>query len=219
MILGLLFVTHLRFQRAREFKPIIQWPEVEIPKYDWDNLLKQKIETDQEGGINLGEYLSLDTKEQEWLSPDGKIKLTYPAGWIAMDKMISDYAGETEITLEGAETLLFAIRFDVTDQAFALLTVDQIGSEKTLEKIISGIDQNTQKHEGETDITVLNFEDGIAQLEITSKYPNQPVSYSEGLAIFAKEKTYLILFTAYRKDWDQLEKEAESILDSVELLE
>jgi|GEM_PF-2148720 len=223
MILGLSLVTYWRFQRARDFEVSVDWPEFEIPSYDWDELLNQQPDLDsffsQKKDNDLETFFRVETEEKDWLSPDNKLKLTYPAGWMTMDKIVSEYVDDPGVILEDAKILLFALRFDMTEQLSALLTVSSVDKEKDLQKIKEGISQKVQEDGGETEITILSFEDKIAWLEVLSRYPDKPASYSKGTIIFSEEETYLVFFTASQRDWMQLKEEAESIFDSIELLE
>ena len=223
MISLLLYATYLRMERFRSFDPVVNWPDLPAPQYDWDSLLGQKTDLEsllgQKEGVDFEEYFQASEEEKKWLSPDGRLKLVYPAGWITMDTIISQYSDEAGIMLEEAETLLFAFKLETEEQSLALLTVGEISSEKTLEDIKQGIGQNAKEHKGEAEITALATEDKTTRLEAIFKYPDKATFLSKGMVIFAEEKTYLIFLTASQKDWLQLKEEAESIFESVALLE
>lgn len=204
VILALSFISYWHIKRFQATLPEIEWPKFEMPKIeiDWGKILSPE----KEG-------------EQEWFSPDGKLKLTYSVNWMAMDESILEHGRGAGIILDESEVLLFAYRLKTMGQAFALLTVIQISAEKSLEEIIEEIEQNVKIEGGEMKVVMREIEGEIARLETTSEYPGQPSFYSKGKIIFTKGKTYLIFLTSSQKDWPQFEEEAKEIFDSAELLE
>ncbi len=203
IILVLSLITYGRFEKFRLVLPETELPRVEMPKIEpgWEDTLFPESEG-----------------KQDWASPDGKLKLTYPASWQEMGQDVLKHSDESGIILMESEVLLFAHRFKLQEQAFALLMVSQASAEKNLEEILEEMEQSIKEEEGEIEIIILEIEDGIARLEMISKYANQINFYSKGKIIFAQEKTYLIFLASPQKDWPQFEEEAREIFDSIRLL-
>ena len=203
-ILSLSLITYWRFQRAREGLPQIQFPAFEMPEMKLD--LTDSLFSKKEG-------------VKTWISPDNKLQLNYSINWVEMDENILMHGAGTGVLLEEARTLLFLYRFKMAEQAYALLMVSRTPAEKSLEEIIKKIDQNIKMDGGETEIKILKTENEFADLEIISKQPASPISYSRGKIVFTGEENYLILFNSLQKDWLHFEEETKEIFDSVELLE
>ncbi len=189
--------------RFEEFKK--SFGKVELPK----------IET-QEIGLNLEDLLVEEEEEgyKDWSSPDKIINLHYSSEWIRLDEALLESSGQTEAPTTEYEVLFFASLVDLRNQATAILTVSGIDPNKSLEEIITMIEQDNQKQESETKVTKTEAENGTVWLEIVSEYPNQPNFYSKARLIFAKETTYLIVFSTPEENWSKLEKKANEILNS-----
>ncbi len=156
-------------------------------------------------------------EEKEWVSPDGKLKLTHPGDWLAMDENFLKHLNQPKVFLVETKILFFAYQFKIKEQSLAFLMVGEIGPEKTLEEIIEEIKRNVERQNGQIEITILDTEDKVTRLEIISTVPGQPNFYSKGKIIFSTKKTYLIMLSVPQKDWPQFKQEVEKILDSVQL--
>ena len=203
-ILSLSLITYWRFQRVREGLPQIQFPAFEMPEMKLD--LTDSLFSEKEGA-------------KTWISPDNKLQLNYSISWVEMDENILMHGAETGILLEEARTLLFLYRFKMAEQAYAFLMVSRTPAEKSLEEIIKEAEQNLKMGGGKTEIKILKTENKFTDLEIISKQPASPISYSRVKIIFTGKENYLILFNSLQKDWLYFEEEAKEVFNSVELLE
>jgi len=203
LILGLSYTSYWQLKRFGQSLSEISFPKIEMPE--------TKLEL--EGFSSSGKE-----NKQEWLSPDGKLELVYSANWLAMNETFSEYFGQTQTALAETEILFFAYQFKTEEQALAFLIVGKTSPEKSSEEIIKGIEQNTQEQGGEIEVAILETEDDVAWVEMTSKYPNQSIFYSKGKIIFSDEGTYLIISSASQTDWPKFEQEAQEILDSAQLV-
>ena len=201
LIIGLSLTSYWRFQKPSGSLPGIKLPEIKTPETSL-------------------EELTLPAKEsyQEWVSPDGKLKLTYSNRWIPMNEAFLEYGREAGIMLTKSEILFFAYQAKLEKQTFSFLTVNAIDSQKKPEEVVEEIKQTAEEQDGEIEITILKTENGTAWLEMISRYPNQPSFYSKGKVILGNEKTYLIVLTSPQKDWPQFKEEAEEVLNSAQLL-
>jgi len=202
MIVGLSLISYLRLEELRQTLPEVKLPKIEMPKPE-----EIKLE---------GEDYLLPAKEekQEWISADGKLKLTYSGNWLVMDEAFSESLDQPKVILVETKILFFAYQFKIKEQALAFLMVGEIDPKKSLEEIIKEAEQNAEEQGGEIEITILDTKNRVVQLEIISTAPGQPSFYSRGKLIFSDEKTYLVILTTSQKDWSQFKEEAEKILES-----
>ena len=222
MIIGLSLITYWHFQKPRpplKFEP----PEFEMPEMNID--LNQVNWSDLDVGIpttnfEWGSELSSGNEgEKEWVSPDGKIRLVCSNNWLAVGEMFLDGGAIIGTMLLEEEPLFIAYNPEPAGGSFPTLTVSQISPEKTLEEIMTSIEQNLERGGGEEEIVMSETEGNITNLEMLLKYPGYFDFYSKGKIIFTEEKTYLVFFTVPQKVWSQFEEEAQKIIGSVELLE
>lgn len=201
VVLGLGYMSYGQFSRFKQSLGEVRLPEIEIQ----DTRLEEFLTPQEEG-------------EQEWTSPDGKLKLTYPAGWTEADETFLKYLGQAGIALEETELLFFAHRLDLERQAPALLIVNQIKGQKSIEEIAEEIERNIEEQNGEIEINITEQDDRIAWLEMFLKYPGQSDSYSKGKALASENETYLVILSSYKTDWPKFEQEAQEIFDSAQLV-
>ena len=203
-ILSLSLITHRHFGTFMGGLPKVEIPELERPELDFD--VEEFLPTEKKG-------------YKEWVSPDKKLKLAYPDNWIIMEKAFLEHGAMQGITLKEEEILLFVYRLKIAGHSFPYLTVSRVEAEKTLEKITAEIQQNIEASGGEKEITLLETENDITDLELVFKYPGQINFYVKGRIFFTEEKNYLVLFTTSQQAWPELKEETEKIFDSIELLQ
>jgi len=201
IILGLSYVSYGQFKKFGQSLNEISFPKIEIPE------------------INLEEiFISEKEGDREWVSPDGKLKLTYSANWMETDQTFLEYFGQTGISLAKTDLLLFAYQFDLKKQNLALLTVNKNIDQESLEEILEEMERNVEEQGGEIKIDASETENGIVWLKIISKFPDQPNFYSKGKVLFNENEIYLVIFTSYQADWPKFEQEAQEILNSAHLV-
>jgi len=204
-VLALSLISYWRFKEFDQSLSKIELPE--IPSSE--NTLP---------GTNLEDFLPPEKEGyQEWISPDGKLKLQYPASWTRLDEALLEYSDQEETPLTESKILLFAHQIDIKEQTLAVLTVSEAEVEKSLEEIVEKIERDAKEQGSKTEIMDVKTEGEIAWIETLSESPNQPNSYSKVKLIFTENKTYLVVFTAPQIYWPQLEKEANEIFSSVYL--
>ena len=197
MVLGLSYVSYGQFKRFGESSKEINLPEIEIPE------------------TKLEEFFSpAGEGKKEWISPDGKLKLTYSAKWTSTDETFAGHLDQAGIDLEETELLFLAYQ---TDPSLAFLMVNKTAGKKSLEEIAKEIEEKIKEQGGESEITILE-EDKGGELKIISGYPGQPESCSRGKIIFGQEAIYLVVLSSYQADWPKFEQEAQEILDSAQFI-
>lgn len=194
-------MSYGQFKRFSQSLGEVKLPEIEIPETRLEDF-----------------FLPADEGEQEWVSPDGKLKLTYPATWTEADETFLGYLDQAGIVLEETELLFFAHQLDSEKQALALLIVSKTKGQRSLEEIIKEIKQNIEEQNGKIEIEISEQDNETVWLEMALEYPNQPNSYSKGKAIVNESGTYLVIFSSYQTDWPKFEQEAKEILESAHLV-
>ena len=208
LLIAILVLSLISYRRFKEFDQSLS--EIELPEIPSSEITLP--------GTNLEDFLPPEKEGyQEWISPDGKLKLQYPASWTRLDEALLEYSDQTETSLTESGILFFAHRIDIKEQTLAILTVSETDAEKSLEKIIERMGQDAEEQGGKIGIMDVKTEGEIAWIETLSEYPNQPNYYSKVKLIFTENKTYLIVFSAPQTYWPQLKEEANEIFGSAHL--
>ncbi len=197
VILLLSFFTYRHFKSWRESLSEVEMPKFEMPKFE--------IPSKKEGGY------------KEFVSPDGELKMKYPADWMEMKKeMFEGFTQEGE-----GKTLFFAQKFEFEKTAQAFLTVQELNlkEKKGAEEIIEEMKKDVEAKEGKMEILKLEIEDKTAVLEASYKGKTGFPLRSKEKIILNEKKGYLISFSTFEKNWPDLQKEAEEIINSTTLLE
>jgi hypothetical protein len=193
MIIMLSGFTYWHFKSWR--KPIANSQKIEFPKID--------LVPEKEG-------------YKEFISPDGKLKLKYPADWIEIDaKTLESYAQSSS---EGVPLLLAqGFRIDTGKFALAFLTAQELNSEekKGAEEIIEDMKNKAKEKGDEIEISKLEIKDGEASFETRNRKKDGPVFLSKE-KIILDNKIYLVSFFTFEKDWLEFEREGEEIINSVQ---
>lgn len=198
VIISLCLLNYWRFKDFNQSLSKINLPNIEIPE------------------TNLDDYL-IPEKEGflEWSSPDELFGFRYSANWTEIHDFLSMAPEETKIDLSNSEILFLAQRLDVKGQSLAFLTVKDFGTQKTLEEIITEIEQDSVDQNETVKIEILETNNDFAFLGIISESSGQPNFYSKAKIIFLENKTYIIIFTAPQADWEIFKNEAEEIFNSI----
>ena len=85
-------------------------------------------------------------------------------------------------------------------------------------EIIEEMKQINQEQELNMEIVKSDIQDDKTVFEARYLMTNNPNVYSKEEIISLGEKTYLIAFIALEKDWPEFTKEADAVLESVEII-
>ena len=202
LILGLGFLSFWQFKKFSQSLTKVELPKIEMPEMKFE------------------EFLPLEKESlKEWASPDGKLKLKYPANWIESSEALLEQFKQEEMVLAGAKILFFAYQFSFETQALAFLIVEEISQEKSLNEIVKEIEKNIAEEKGEMEVINLEKENKTAWLEIKMKRKGEVSFQAKEKIIFLEDKTYLIAFTTFEKDWPKFEEEANEIFNSIEIIQ
>ncbi len=196
MIFVLSGFSYLHFKNfSQAFKKPVEMPKLEIPKFE--------PFAEKEG-------------YKEFVSPDGKLKLTYQASWIEMDYKILESL--TQRTVE-EKPLFFAERIKAQAQKVAFLIAQEInlGDNNNFEEFIKKLGDDAKEKQG--DFKILKSEINDNTMVFEAEYKNEKGILSRSKEkIISGEKSYLISVITMEKDWEEFEKEATEIIDSVQLI-
>jgi len=194
----ILFLSGMTYWNFKNWKKSLE--KVELPKFE------------------MPKFEPFPKKEgyKEWTSPDGKLKLKYPADWMEMDiRTLESY-----IQREMEEKPLFlAQKLVIEKSTFAFLTVDKLKAVEGLstEKILEKMKEDTRKREGEMEVLKIETSDKEVVFEAKYSRKNGPTFQSKEKMIL-NEGTYLISFFTFEKDFPEFEKEAREIINSAQLV-
>jgi len=199
VIIVILFLSGATFWNFKSWRKSLG--QVELPKFEMP-----KMELFPEKGGS-----------KEWTSPDGKLKMKYPADWIEVDiKMLENYV-QREVE---EKPLLVAQKFSIEKSTLVFLTVNKLNFEESVEfeEILEKMKEDAKKREGKME--VLNSEIKDKEMVFEAKYTKKG-----GTVFLSREKIllekggYLVSVFAFEKDWSEFKKEAEEIINSVQLVE
>lgn len=179
-------------------KPLANPQKIELPKID---------------------LIPLKEGYADFASPDGKLKLKYPAGWFTIDaKTLESYSQERS---EGTPLLLVeGFRMDAGNITVAFLTVQELNTEgkKSTDEIVAALINKVRENNRE--IEILNLETNGAETIFESKRwkKDGPVFLSREKLIIG-EKIYLVSFFTFDKDWPKFDKERNEIINSVQIVQ
>jgi len=187
------------FKNWRKSLEKVELPKFEMPKFE--------ISPKKEG-------------YKEWTSPDGTLKMGYPADWMEMESKTLENFPQAEIIGGKGKILFFAqkIAWEKTSLVFLLVQKLTFEEKRGAEEIIEEIKKGVEEKEGEMEIERLEIKNGEAVLEAKYKGKKGYELHSKE-KIILNEKGYLISCFTFEKDWSEFQKEAEEIINSAQLIE
>src|SRR3989344_1679757 len=189
---------------------------------NWQGSNWQKNFT-KNAGLQPPEGISYSpTKEgdTEFISPDGKLKLKYPADWLVIEG--GEFL-ETTIPQDWKEnydlkTLFLGQEFQA--DGFAQVIVYQGNFDFPVSEIIEKMHNANREQGRQVTITDSKIEEKIGVFEARSIVPQSYTLHSkEKIIKEGKENTYLVAFVALEKDWQEFSEQADSIINSAQIVQ
>ncbi|MFH1423407.1 MAG: hypothetical protein ABIG29_00415 [Candidatus Nealsonbacteria bacterium] len=156
----------------------------------------------------------------EFISPDGKLKLKYPADWLVIEgseflEMTFPQDWKENYDLK---TLFLGQKFQV--DGFAQVIVYQGNFNFPISEIIEKM-HNTNREQGwQVTITDSEIEEKTGVFEARSVIPQSYTLHSKEKIIKEGEKnTYLIAFISLEQDWPEFSEEADLLLNSARIVQ
>ena len=198
LIILLSWVVYQRFFDFQETLSDFSPPQFEMPKTDFS--------------------LSQEENEQKFVSPDGRLKIDYPGGWTKTTEDFLIAMNQEGMKLEQAKVLFFAFKVDLGKPTPFFFLIQEINL-INLEKIIEVMKVDTEEKDGEMEILSLIAENKIASLEAKYKKGGVYDFLSREKIIILEEKSYLVALFTPEENWLAFTDEADSILNSIEVIQ
>jgi len=163
-------------------------------------------------------FFGENTEFKEWVSPDGKLKISFLSDWMEIEKEAVESLNQ-EIIQEGAKILFFAQKLKIKGGAFASLIIQELDKKEwtNLEKFIEETKEEFKEKNGEIETVRVDSKEGI--FEAKYKKEGQPELHFIEKILIGEDKVYSILFLTFDKDWQGFLEEANSILNSAKILQ
>jgi len=194
-ILLLSGATYWNFKSWRKSLKEVELPKFEMPKFE-----------------------PFPKKEgyKEFTSPDGKITFRYPADWTEIDFKAVENVFQKEIE---EKPLFFAQKFLGGIDKIAFMTVEEtsLDERKNPEEVIEQIKTGAAEKGGEAEILTSEIQNNEMVIEIKYKN-NKGLLFHSIEKLFFMDKTYSISLLSGERDWPEFEKEAEEIINSIQIL-
>ena len=191
------FIVSWQFKSFKGSMSEIELPELKMPDADLELFPEES------------------TEYKEFVSPDGKLKLTYLADWTEIEGEATK-AFEQEL-IEEAKSLFFAQKLKIKNRVFAFLLVRELNLGNDLEKIIEEIKKGVEEKGGGMEIANLEIKEGEASFEAQYKKDGNFIFSSKEKIFLGEDKCFLIMFMSLNNDWTGFEKEIKEIFDSVQI--
>ena len=158
------------------------------------------------------------TELKEWVSPDGKLKISFLSDWTEIEREAVESLNQ-EIIQQGAKILFFAQKLKIKGGAFASLIIQELDKKEwtNLEKFIEETKKEFKEKNGEIETARINSKEGI--FEAKYKKEGQPELHFIEKILIGDDKIYSILFLTFDKDWQGFLEETNSILNSAKILQ
>lgn len=216
MILLLTIISAWRLRKLGESFSIKELPKFERVEPEQLKEILREI-----GGTNSDKIVY-----KEFTSPDGKLKMKYSSDWIEIkeEELLEKIIPKEEAEKYSLKNLFLAQKFKAGKYAQLKVNELTLAEKETIEKIIEEMKESNLQQGWDTEIIKLEIKDNEAIFEAKYQKPDRLATHSKEKIIIlesqeGKKKAYLIVFIAFEKDWRELEKEADEILESAHLID
>lgn len=155
---------------------------------------------------------------EEFISPDGKLKMTYPANWLILKEtqFLETTIPDGWKEKYNLSALFLAQYFEA--EGFAQLIIYQGNFNISIEEIIEEMKKSNEAQGWEVAIVKSDIKEKECVFEAKYLIPNNPTLYSKEV-IFTGEgtNTYFISFVSLEESWPNFEEQADLILQSIEI--
>jgi len=206
-------ITYWQFTKFHQTMLRFEIPKFEMPKFEIPEMKIPEIP----GFEILGNETPESKIPKEFISPDGKLKLRYPANWTGISE-----ENLKKINQKGdfinSEILFLSQKINIQEGLIVFLAVEKINREATdFDKVIEEIKADIENKGSEVKIVQLDKEKKEAFLEVKSKNTKSGNLLEKEKIVGFDSEYYLIGIGTLERDWPELEKEAEGIFNSIEL--
>jgi len=158
-----------------------------------------------------------ENKDVEFVSPDEKLKITYPSNWINIATENLETMNR-EMAKKEAKILFFGNKINLKSASFASLIIQEVKlGGRNIEEIIEESKNNSQEGE-ETKIVQSKIEEKEAYFEEEYKRKDGTIFISKERVLLSEEKAYFVTVFALDSFWPDFKDEAEKILNSAKII-
>lgn len=229
IVIGTLFLITLifnyfisaQFRKISETSPYRPAPQFQFPE---NYLAPEKLTNPQDLLKYLEEFIKKRRVEKkDFISPDGKLKLEYTSEWIEIDqKDFEKFFPESIEKKYNLKTLFAAQKFGLGK--VSLLFVKEMLTEKTktFDEIIDEMEKSNKELGWKME--VFEKEEREKEFVFEARYENKYINHSKEKMLTLppegeKKTVFLIAYLTFERDWEDLKKEADEIINSAQLIE
>lgn len=165
--------------------------------------------------------IDFEKKEQgykEFVSPDGKLKLSYPSSWLEVEgENLNNLQEKAES--HGLKLLFLAQNLDLAGFGQILVHEGYFDSQEEFEQIIEKMKQINQEQDWDMQVMNLKIKDEEAVFEAEYQKTDRYSLHSKEKIILietteGKKKVGLIAFIVFKKDWSDFKEQADFVISS-----
>jgi hypothetical protein len=239
IVVGLSYLTVWRFKKWKETLPK-ELPRIEteelkkIPKFfSPENFEFPLTPGEFPENLPLPEEIPFFEKEEarkeskeleEFISPDGKFKIKYPAKWLKLERDFFKKAIPEELEEKYQfKFLLLAQKFGTYESGQFVISEMTFEKEKEIEDFIKEMQDILRNYGRIMEVAFIQEKENEAVFEARYLKPNSPNLYSKdkilSLNLNGGKKVFWVEFITLESSWPSLKEEIEKILETAEIIE
>lgn len=160
-------------------------------------------------------YAPTENGSKEFTSPDGKLKVTYPANWLNVEggEYLQTIAPQEWREKYDLQVLFLGQKFQ--KNTFAQIIIYQGNFDFPVSEIIQEMHNANRQQGWQVEIVDSAIDEKTGVFEARSVVPqNYTLRSKEKIIKTDEENTYLVSFIAPDKDWLEFAAEAEAVINS-----
>lgn len=212
-LLSMISTWHIR--RLQESLSRIGFPKFE----------EMKPEQLQELFRNLKGEDPTEISYKDFISPDGRLKITYSADWLEVkdEKILGKTTQMERVEKYGLKTLFLAQKLRKEKIAQLIISELNFDKQKGFENIIEEMKEVNRQQGWEMEIIKSEIKEKENILEAKYRKPERYDVHSKEKILLLdpeneKRKVYLIAVITLDRDWQEFTEEAEGVINSAQLL-
>jgi len=158
---------------------------------------------------------SSENDYQEFVSPDKKIKIKYPAGWIVVEREPQGLIPKDWQETHNLKIIFLAQQLGAS--GVAQLIVYQGNFTFSVEEIIEKMHEANRQQGQEIEIIDSKIGEKEGTLEVIYKMPENYDLHSKEKILKEGEDAYLIAFTTLDENWNNFAEQADFVINSAQI--
>ncbi len=165
-----------------------------------------------------------ELQHKEYITPDKKLRLEYFSDWkeIEDEKFLEEIVSKETAEKYNLRTLFLAGKLRENGISQLIVSEGEFNIGENLEGVINIMEEINQKEGWEMEIIELENKNSEIIFEAMYKKIEHSELHSKEKMILPdqkEKKVYIVAFITFDKDWQELEEEANNIIDSVKLVD